>query len=76
MTCVGASRRILAQHAQVGRNLAIKKGHLLQFGPGKLSKAALIRLQQQSSKPVPQGPPFCNPMCGDNVRHDPEFRPA
>jgi hypothetical protein len=33
-------------------------------------------LGQQGREPVPMGPPLPNPLVGEDLRHEPELRPA
>lgn len=47
VVCVGACRSILAQYREVGSNLAVKQGNLLQFGAGEPAQAVPIRLGKQ-----------------------------
>ena len=44
---VGAGGRVLAQHGEVGGDLAVEQRHLLQFGAGELAEAACIGLRQE-----------------------------
>ena len=45
---VGAGGRVLAQDGEVGGDLAVEQGHLLQLGAGELAEAAGVGLGEQS----------------------------
>ena len=64
MVCVRARRCIAAQNRKIGGYLSIEQSEFLQLRARKSPQSALIGLSEQRCKPVPVGPPLCNPLIG------------
>ena len=69
---VGAGSGVLAQDGEVGGDLAIEQGHLLQFRTRQLAEATQIGLSQKGRQPVPVGPALRDPLVGEDLCHGPE----
>ncbi len=73
---VGLSGRVLSQNRKVCGDLAVKEGHLLQFGARELFEACRSGLRQERREPVPVGPSLCDPLVGEDLRHGRWREPA
>jgi len=76
---IGAGGCVLAKDGEIGCDLAVEQGHLLQLGAGELAEAAGVGLSKKGSEPVPVGPAFRDPLVGEDLSHGrrrgPEFLP-
>ena len=61
----------MPEHGEVGGNLAVEQGHLLEFSAGELAEAAGVGLCQEGSEPVPVWPAFRDPLVGEDLSHEP-----
>lgn len=59
---VAAGGFVLAQDGEVGGDLAVEQGELLELDAGELAEAGGVRLGEERGEAIPVGPALANPL--------------